>query len=448
MQRSLIRRASLPACSYTPVKYTGMAYDKALQLRTKYLHPAHGFYYSKPLLLHDGHRQYLFDHEGRRYLDMFGGVCSIACGHNHPKVTAAVHEQTQRLVHATMLYLNPTLSELMDTIAQKLPKQHDWVFNFTSSGSEANDFAMLMSRAYTKNFEYVTLRNAYHGMTEGTRSMVNVPGWKHCVPNSPGMLRTLCPHPYHGVLGDNVAKYVADLDDVIVSQAGGKVAGFVAEAIQGVGGLVPLLDGYLPKAVEVVRQHGGLYISDEVQCGWGRLGSHYWGWEMAGVVPDIIVGAKSAANGYAMGVVIAKKEVAESMRGVAYFNTFGGNPVSVAAMLANLKAIEEEKLQQNVHVVGKKVFDGLTRLQEKYPMIGSVRGRGAIMGVELVKDPKTKAPATPETLKVQDMLRERHILVGKGGPKANVLRLQGPMCLTPADADYFIWAMEDILKQF
>lgn len=418
--------------------------------RLKFMHPAHKHLYKTPLLLHEGKLQYVWDHTGKRYLDLFGGVCTIAAGHAHPRVVDAAKKQLDLIHHTTPLYLNPNTFELMEAIHAHLPKGEEWIFNFTNSGSEATDFAMLMARVYTRNHLIVAQRNGYHGMSEGSRGTVGVAGWKHNTPSAGGVIRAISPIEYRGLLGSepaDVPKYVEDLKYQINVETPGAIAGFIAERIQGVGGLYPLLSGYLPKAYEAVRAAGGVCISDEVQCGFGRLGSHFWGFELDGVVPDIITCAKSIGNGAPMGLVISKKKIAESIKDQAYFNTYGGNPVSCAMALANLRVIEEENLQQNSKVVGDHNLEGLRKLQRVSRVIGSVRGQGFIIGIELVSDKENKIPLSRETVgDVLESLREQGVLLGRGGMHGNVLRLQGPMCATKADIDFFHYALERALS--
>lgn len=451
----MLRRSTslyaLPACSFVPPPYSGPSYEKVLAQRQKYLNPVSFLHYKKPLLLNVGHKQYLYNHENHRYLDLFGGVTTVGVGHSHPRITKVVAEQAAKINHTTTLYLHPNICEYAEAFASKLPKQHEWTVHITNSGSEANDFAMLMARVYTKNQTYVSLRNGYHGFTEGSRNLVSVPNWKYDQPTPGAILRLQCPHPYHGWLGtkpEDVDKYIAEAEEVLKCETGGRVAGFVAERIQGVGGTVPLMDGYLPKMYEIIRKHGGVCISDEVQCGFGRLGTAYWGFEHAGVVPDMVVCAKSVANGWSVGVVACRKEISDAAKGVLYFNTFGGNAICSAVALETLKIIEDEKLQDNCKLVGDRITAGLSKLAEKHQIIGDIRGAGLLRGFELVKDRKTKAPATAETAVLHQELFDKHdIVIGKGGPNGNVIRIHPPMCMTVADADHFVTSVDSVLSK-
>lgn len=469
LRRSLARMnadSKIPHYAHTPKPYEGLAIEKVKELRSKFLTPCHKHLYMEPLILSEASMQYVYDHTGKRYLDMFGGVCTIAAGHSHPKVVKAMQDQLALINHTTHLYLTPVTFELMEEINKHLPKaastEDEWVFHFTNSGSEANDFATLCARAYTRNHSIIGMRNGYHGMTEGTRGLVSVPGWKHAVPSPSGILRAIAPIPYRGKFrnstavdgsplseADTVPLYVQDLKETILAEAPNSIAAFIAEAIQGVGGLYPLLPGYLPAAYDIVRANGGVCISDEVQTGWGRLGSHYWGFESQGVVPDIITCAKSLGNGAPIGLTIMKRKIANAIKDVAFFNTYGGNPVSCAGALANLRVIEEDGLQDRAKVVGTHNIHNLQGLKKQYPeIIGDVRGAGFMVGVELVAS--SSPDRTPldgvKVVKVVEGLREKGILVGKGGTHGNVIRCQGPMCATIEDMDFFAESLEDVIK--
>jgi len=447
LRRSVVRRVSLPHCDFEPAPYSGLSAEELLRKRQRYVNPVHFHYYSKPVALVQGHRQYVWDDRGTRYLDLFGGITTVSVGHSHPRINAAISDQSSKINHTSILYLTEPIVDFCEAFASKLPAGYDWVVNPVNSGSEANDFAMLMARVHTKAHPIVGLRYCYHGYAENSRGMNAVPGWIHNVPSPAGLLHTACPHPYRGIFGDDVDAYVKELENVIACGTGGSIAAFIAERIQGVGGAVELLPGFLRKAYDVVKAHGGLYIADEVQCGYGRLGSHYWGFETEGIVPDIVTSAKSVANGYPVGVVACKREVAESMRGVLYFNTFGGGPVCSRVATETLKIIDDEGLQRNCSIVGPRFIDGLKKLAEKHSIIGHVRGKGCMVGFELVKDRSTKEPAKEETLRFMELLRDEKVLVGKGGAGGNVVRLHPPMVITEADVDAFLEAADICLAQ-
>ncbi|MBA0710383.1 hypothetical protein Golax_009676, partial [Gossypium laxum] len=303
----------------------------------------------------------------------------------------------------------------------------------------------MMARLYTGCHDIISLRNAYHGNAAGTMGATAQSNWKFNVIQS-GVHHAINPDPYRGVFGSEGEKYARDIQDLIQFGTSGNIAGFISEAIQaspiftvtidfhGVGGIIELAPGYLPAAYNIIKKAGGLCIADEVQGGFGRTGSHFWGFESHGVVPDIVTMAKGIGNGIPLGAVITTPEIAEVLTRRNYFNTFGGNPVCTAAGLAVLNVIEKERLQDNAFVVGSYLKERLIALKEKHDLIGDVRGRGLMLGVELVTDHELKTPAKLETLHLLDQMKEIGVLVGKGGFYGNVFRITPPLCFTTKDA--------------
>lgn len=277
----------------------------------------------------DGHMQYLYNENGRRYLDAFAGIVTVSVGHCHPKVTAAIAAQSARLQHTTTIYLNDQLPLYAKELAERMPGNLKVVY-FVNSGSEANDMALLMARLYTGNYDIIALRNAYHGLSESTMGTLGLHTWKFPVPQGFGVRHALNAEAYRGPFGDDADAYAADVKDVVASSTPGKVAAFISETIQGVGGAVPLVPGYLEKVYPIIREAGGICIADEVQTGFGRLGSHYWGFETQGVIPDIVTLAKGIGNGLPLAAVVTTPEIAATLAQRLHFNTFGGNPVCCA----------------------------------------------------------------------------------------------------------------------
>ncbi|KAJ6742354.1 hypothetical protein OIU85_016433 [Salix viminalis] len=288
--------------------------------------------------------QYLFDENGRRYLDGFGGIATVCCGHCHPDVVDAIVKQSNRIQHSTVLYLNHAIADFAEALASKMPGNLKVVF-FTNSGTEANELALMIARLYTGCHDIISLRNGYHGNAGATMGATAQSSWKFNVIQS-GVHHALNPDPYRGVFGSDGEKYAKDVQDVIDFGTTGHVAGFISESIQGVGGIIELAPGYLPAAYGSVKKAGGLCIADEVQAGFGRMGSHFWGFETQGVVPDIVTMAKGIGNGIPLGAVVTTPEIAEVLTHRSYFNTFGGNPLCTAAGLAVLKVMEKENLQE------------------------------------------------------------------------------------------------------
>ena len=431
------------------MSYEGPSPDEVLDLRKAHLSPGIFHYYKKPIMIVEGKGQYLFDETGRRYLDGFGGIVTVSVGHCHPDVVAAANLQNETIQHTTTIYLNPNVALYAQELAAKMPGDLK-VCYFVNSGSEANDLAMLMARAYTGNYDAIALRNAYHGGSPTTMALTSHHTWKFNVPHSFGVQHARMPDMYRGLYGPDDPeagkKYAADVEDLIRFGTSGKIAAFFAESIQGVGGTVVFPNDYLKHAYEHVRAAGGLCITDEVQAGFGRTGSHFWGFETQGVMPDIVTMAKGIGNGCPLAAVVTTPEIAATLASRIHFNTFGGNPVSMAQGRAVLKVIEKERLQENSLKVGARLTAGLEELAEKHTIIGDVRGLGLMLGVELVKDRRTKEPASPECAAVFERCKELGLLIGKGGLWGNTLRIKPPMCITDADADFMLEVIDEALS--
>jgi alanine-glyoxylate transaminase/(R)-3-amino-2-methylpropionate-pyruvate transaminase len=436
---------TLPPCDHRPRPYAGPTKADVLGLRRQFLNPAIFTYYREPLMIVEGHMQYLYDETGRRYLDGFGGIVTVSVGHCHPKIVAAVNRQNEILQHTTTIYLNPCVAEYARDLAARMPGNLK-VCYFVNSGSEANDLAILMARAFTGNFDVLALRNCYHGGSMQTMGLTSHHTWKFNVPHSFGVHHAVFPDRLRGPYGyDDPAagpKYAADIQNLIEFGTPGKIAAFIAESIQGVGGAVVFPDGYLKAAYEHVRAAGGLCIADEVQAGFARTGSHFWGFETQGVVPDIVTMAKGIGNGAALAAVVTTPEIAQALTSRIHFNTFGGNPIACTQGRAVLDVIDEESIQANAARVGGRLKQGLQALAERHDLIGDVRGLGLLLGVELVKDHHTRTPAKDECLRVFERCRELGLLLGKGGLHGNVLRIKPPMCLSDADADFMLEVLD------
>ena len=441
-------RLELPPTTHTPRPYKGPGRSEVLAMRSQYMNPAIFTYYAEPILIVEGYKQYLYDETGKRYLDLLGGIVTVSVGHCHPKVTKAIKEQTDTLQHATSIYLHPNIALMAKKLASRMPKGLEVTY-FTNSGSEANDIAMMMARLHTGNNDIIALRNAYHGGSAGPANLTAINTWKYPGSTAGAVHHAVNPDPYRsafsGTPEEIATKSANDVRDLIRHATSGKVAGFIAEPIQGAGGVTHGARNYLKEVYGIIREHGGLCIADEVQTGFGRTGDHYWGFENFGVVPDIVTMAKGIGNGVPLAAVTTRMDVARSLAQKIHFNTFGGNPVSMAAGLAVLDVIEEEHLQENSKKLGARFKAGLTRLAKSHQLIGDIRGMGLMLGVELVRDRGTKEPAKQETLDLLEAAREMSVLLGKGGLYGNVLRLKPPMCITEADVDYAIDVLDRAL---
>lgn len=463
--------AGMPSCDYKPSPYKGLSYDEMRRVRRDNLSPSLSTYYSEPLLIHEGHMQWLFDHTGRRFLDLFGGIVTVSLGHCHPKVREAAEEQMRKLWHTTNIYMHPKIHEYAERLTQTLPGDLKVVY-FVNSGSEANDLAMMMARLYTQAFDIVALRNAYHGASPYTAGLTAHSTWKFPFANGFGIHNAANPDPYLGLWGghrDSVVqsvragesqlleggecssaqKYVDQLEEVLTySIPRGRLAAFFAESIQGVGGTMQYPLGYLKKAFELVRKHGGLCVSDEVQTGFGRTGDHFWGFECHGVVPDIVTMAKGIGNGFPLAAVVTTPTVASTMSKALHFNTYGGNPIASAVGISVLDTMDEDQTQRNCQELGPYFLSRLAALRARYPIIGDVRGKGLMLGVELVEDKETRKPLHAERImEVWNGLKDCGVLVGRGGHYGQVLRIKPPMCITKEDIDFTIEAFQEVLGQ-
>jgi alanine-glyoxylate transaminase/(R)-3-amino-2-methylpropionate-pyruvate transaminase len=435
----------LPPFDHQPAKYSGPSADEVLRLRREFLNPGIFIYYKKPIMLVEGKMQYVWDENGRRYLDALGGIVTISVGHCHPDVVAAADRQNHLLQHSTTIYLHPNIAQYAEKLAAKMPGDLK-VCYFVNSGSEANDLALLLARAYTGNYDMIALRNAYHGGNASGMGLTAHHTWKFNTPHSFGVHHAITPDPFRGYWGRDDAdagrKYAADVKNLIDYATPGQVAGFIAESIQGVGGCVVFPDGYLKHVYEHVRAAGGVCIADEVQAGFARTGSHYWGFETQGVIPDIVCMAKGIGNGAPLGAVVTTPKIAQALSQRIHFNTFGGNPVVCAQGMAVLEVIDREKLQENALNIGNHLLGGLNRLKEKHNLIGDVRGKGLLLGIELVKDRTTKEPAKAECAEVLERCKDMGLLLGKGGLQGQTIRFSPPMNITKADADFLLEVLD------
>ena len=438
----------LPQFDHKPRNYSGPSAEEVLGLRKEFLNPGIFLYYKKPLMMVEGKMQYVWDEHGRRYLDALGGIVTVSVGHCHPDVVAAANRQNETLQHSTTIYLQPNIAEFAKKLASKMPGDLK-VCYFTNSGSEANDLALLMARAYTNNYEIISLRNGYHGGSTLTMGATGNRAWKFNVPHSFGVHHAITPDPYRGLWGRDDAdagkKYAADVKNLIDFATPGQVAAFIAESIQGVGGCVVFPDNYLKEAYEHVRAAGGVCIADEVQAGFGRTGTHYWGFETQGVIPDIVTMAKGIGNGCPLGAVVTTPKIASALAQRTHFNTFGGNPVVCAQGSAVLDIIDREKLQANSLKIGNRILTGLNSLKEKHNIIGDVRGKGLMLGIELVKDRQSKEPAKEECAQVMETAKEMGLLLGKGGLWGQTIRFSPPMCVNEQDADFLLEVLDRAL---
>ncbi len=444
------QRIALPLSAHRPAPYTGPSREEVLALRRQYLTPGLITYYKEPLLLVEGHMQYLWDETGKQYLDGFAGIVTVSVGHCHPKVVEKVRAQVGKLQHTTTIYLHPTIGLFAKKLAEHMPTGSDLTVSyFTNSGSEANEIAILSAREFTGNPDVISLRNGYHGGTQGAMGLTAHGTWKFKSNPTVGVKHATPAYCYRCPYGLTYpscdVKCARDVEDVIRYETPGEVACFIAEPIQGVGGAVTPPPEYFRIVYDIVRKYGGLCIADEVQTGFGRTGTKFWGFENWGVTPDLVTMAKGIGNGAPLGACATRPEIGEVLKNRLHFNTFGGNPVVMTQGLATLEVIDAEKIQENALRVGTHLKNRLLEVQEKQPLIGEVRGMGLMLGVELVRDRTTKEPANTEAAAVLELCKERGLLIGKGGLFGNTLRIKPPMCLTKADADFLADCLDEVL---
>ena len=394
-------------------------------------------YYDEPIELVQGSGRRVVDGEGREYLDFFGGILTTMVGHAVPEVVAAVQEQAGRILHSSTLYLIRPMIELAERIAELSGIEGAKVF-FVSSGTEANEAALLLTAVARRSNQVLALRNSYHGRSFAATAVTGNRSWSASgfSPLSVSYLHN--GDRRHGALAGMddsafLAACAADVEEVLATTTAGEVACLIAEPIQGVGGFVIPPAGFLSTVVGAVRAHGIPFISDEVQTGWGRTGSHFWGWQADGVVPDLMTFAKGLGNGLAIGGVAGRAELMDAVS-VNSISTFGGNPLSTAGALATLNYLLDHHLQANAETVGARLLARLRPLEAELDIVAEVRGRGLMIAVELV-DPATCRPSPVLAGAALEAARRNGLLIGKGGLYGNVLRIAPPLSLTGAEAD-------------
>lgn len=416
----------------------------AIEKHKEFLFPAVATYYQEPIALVKGEGEYVWDDQGNRYLDCFGGVLTVSVGHANPRINEAIIEQTNKIQHTSVLYANENQSNLAEKLAEITPGALKKSF-FTSSGTEADDTAQMAAKLATGRHEIVVLRHSYSGRSATALSSAGQAPWRPLAAQVAGIVHAMAPYCYRcpfGATPDNCGAACAnDIEDVIQTTTTGEIAAFMAEPILGAGGFIVPPPGYFERAYEIARKHGGVCIADEVQTGWGRTGDKWFGIEQWNVEPDIMTSAKGMGNGVPIGWTIATPEVADKFPGLT-FATFGGNPISTAAALAVIKMIEDDDLRTNARVVGDYLRGKLEELKEKHLVIGDVRGMGLMQGIELVKDRQTKEPAPEAVLKVFEETKRQGVLIGKGGLYGNVIRTGMMLNSTKDNVDEMIRALD------
>ncbi|MGB8951391.1 MAG: aminotransferase class III-fold pyridoxal phosphate-dependent enzyme [Candidatus Aminicenantales bacterium] len=425
--------------------------EETLKLRQTHVGKSLSISYHKPLKIVRGFMQYLFDDTGRQYLDAVNNVPNV--GHSHPRVVRAAAQQ-MAVLNTNTRYLHDNLVRYAQRLCARMPWPLRVCF-IVNSGSEANDLALRLARHYTGQKDIIVVDNAYHG---NLTSLIEISSYKFNGPGGSGRPPLThvvsMPDLYQGRFryGDRQAgkKYAEEVWSAVeeVQGEGRNIAAFICESLPGCGGQIVLPEGYLKHAYRYVRKAGGVCIADEVQVGFARVGTHFWGFATQGVVPDIVTLGKPIGDGHPLGAVVTTPEIADAFaNGMEYFNTYGGNPVSSAVGLAVLDVIEEERLQENALQVGQYLKSRLKKLQKKYPLIGDVRGLGLFLGIELVKDRETQVPAPEPTAYVVERMKEEGVLISLDGPNRNVLKVKPPLIFTRRDADRLVNALDRILAE-
>ena len=425
-----------------------MTKEEILKKHKQYLFPSINNYYSDPLVTDHASMQYVWDVEGKKYLDFFGGIVTISVGHSNPRITSKVKAQIDKIQHASTVFPNEAIVALAEKLAQITPGEISQSF-ISNSGTEANELAVQIARMFTGRYEIVALRHGYSGRSEVGQSLTAHSTWRRSLPvPSPGFVHAMNPYCYRCPLGKTYPSCevacAKDVEAVIQTSTSGQIAAFFAEPIQGVGGFITPPKEYFKIVFKIIKNYGGLFIADEVQTAWGRTGKRWFGIEQWEVTPDIITSAKGLANGVPVGVTMTRPEIAGSFQGLQ-ISTFGGNPVTSVAAKATIDLIEEDKLMDNTDVVGRYYREGLEHLQEKFEPIGDVRGMGLLQAMEFVKDRVSKEPDPAMTNKFMEECRNRGLLVGKGGLHGNVVRTSPPLNISKADVDEAIKIMDQAL---
>ena len=425
-----------------------MNQDKMIQFRKKHFLPTAALYHKNPMHLVKAQGEYVWDAEGKKYLDAIGGIVCISAGHNHPKIKRALmtmlEEDTPQ--HTSTLYINQASVELAERLLEESPEGLDRVA-FTNSGSEANDLAFLAARQATGETMIMNLRHGYHGGTAGTLAQCGHGTWRfraQPVAQSTSALEPNCYRcPFGKKLGSCSFECAKNIETTIQTTTHGKIAALIVEPVMGVGGFITPPAEYFKMAADIVHNYGGKYISDEVQTGAGRCGGDFLLSRELGIQADLVTMAKGFGNGAAIGAVLMTSEVAQSMAGKAYFNTFAGDPYPAMQAKLTMDVIREEGMIENAKVMGQVLKDGLEQLMKTHALIGDVRGRGLMLGVELVKDRATQAYATEECIRFMDECQERGLLLGKGGLMGNVIRIAPPLSIKRDQVDFMLRVMDE-----
>ena len=415
-----------------------LSLNQILRKRENHISKSLSIGHGKPLHISRGEMQYLYSKSGEKYLDLVNNVCHV--GHCNPYVVNAGQKQMAEL-NTNTRYIYDGLTGYIERLSNTLPEGLDFGF-LVNSGSEANELAIRLARAYTSNHDIVVMEGAYHGHTG---MLIDLSPYKFRGPGGKGTSEDwVHVAPVPDIYRDNSRDYLNELEDIV--KKANPIAGFIVESMLSCAGQIPFPEGYLSKSFELIRNVGGLCIADEVQVGFGRIGSHMWAFEEHGVVPDIVVMGKPIGNGHPMAAVFTTKDIAASFKEMEFFSTFGGNPVSCAIGMAVLDVIENDNLIEKSKLMGNLFIEGLTELKKRHKLIGDVRGKGLFLGIELVKDHSSLEPASKEAELLVEGMLSRNILLSIDGPRKNVIKIKPPMVISKNDVDRTIKSLNEVLK--
>jgi len=421
--------------------------NEIYEKQKKYLAPCIAHYYEEPLILDRGIGKYLYDVDGKEYLDFFGGIVTISVGHCDGEITEKTCEQMKKLQHTSTLYPTLPAIALAEKLARITPGRLQKSF-FTSSGTEAVETAILIAQLYAKCNEVIALRHCYSGSSLLTMNLTGHQKWRLGGSLVPGIKHAHNAYCFRCAFGKEYPhcdlECAKDVKELIETTTSGRPAAFIAEPIQGVGGFITPPKEYFKEVVSIIKSYGGLFICDEVQTGWGRTGGRMFGIEHWGVEPDIMVMAKGAANGAPVGITIATPEAADALKG-SHISTFGGNPVTATAVLATIESIEKRELVRNAEAMGQFLRDRLEGLKEKFQVIGEVRGMGLLQGMEIVKEGKEPAPDMVNAL--FEGTKKEGLLIGRGGLYGNVIRITPPLTIEKGEIIKAIQILDRVFEK-
>jgi len=426
--------------------------EEILELRKKHFLAPLVHYYKKPLQLVKAKGTYVYDEQGKEYLDCIGGIVCISAGHNHPRIKEAIKKMLDddEIQHTTTLYLNHHATDLAKELIKEAPPGLDRVF-FANSGSEANELAFMAARQATGETMIVNLRHSYHGSTAAALSSCGHSTWRYRSQPITAVTSALEPYCYRCPFNQKPEschlECAKNVETTIQTSTHGKIAAFIAEPVMGVGGFISPPKEYFHEVAKIVHKYGGKYISDEVQTGSGRCGGQYLATKDLGIDADMVTMAKGLGNGAAIGATLLKSEVSDTLGGKMFFNTFGSDPYQTLQARLSIEIIRDEKLIENANAMGKYLVEGFKGMMKTRKLIGDVRGRGLLLGVELVKDRETKEHAPAATAELMELCREKGLLIGKGGLFGNVVRFAPPLTLNRVQCDQVLKTFDESLAE-